>query len=89
VFLGERGAEGEEFVAAGIAAQGRETEQAAHEGEEAGDMFRSNALQFGVAAVRAVGVEREAKRDGAGVEALFAGFAAPGENAAEAEEIVG
>jgi len=88
VFVGEGRAEGEKFVAARVAAERGETEQAANEGEEARDLFGWDAAKVGVAAVAAMSVEGEAKGDGAGVETLFAGFAAPRENFGTAEEIV-
>jgi hypothetical protein len=89
VFLGERGAEREEFVATGIAPEGREAEEASDEGEGAGNVFGGDAAEVGVAAVAAVGVEGEAEGNGAGVEALFTGFATPGKNVQSAEKIVG
>jgi hypothetical protein len=88
VLFGEGGAEAEEFVAAGVAAERRKSQEASGEGEETGDVLGGHALEVGVAAIAAVGVERETERDGACVEALFAGFAAPRENIEGADEIV-
>jgi hypothetical protein len=88
VFFGQGGTKGEEFVAAGVAAERGESQKAAEEGEDAGDVFGSDFLEFGVAAVAAVGVKGKAEGHGARVKALFAEFAAPGKNVGGAEEIV-
>jgi hypothetical protein len=89
MFRGKRGPEREEFVTARIAAERREAKETAKEGEEAGDMFRGDTAKFGVAAVATVSVKGEAEGYRAGVETLFAGFAAPGKNVERTKEIVG
>jgi len=75
-------------VAARIAAQGGKTEKPAYKRERAGNKFGRNSLQIGVAAIATMRVQGKAKRDGAGVEASFAGFAAPGQNFRATEKIV-
>ena len=88
MLLRERRAEGEEFVAAGIAAEGGKAAEAAEEGGPARNVLGSDTLQVGAAAKATVGVERDAKRGGARVKAGFAGFAAPGQNVRGTEKIV-
>ena len=89
MLLGEGRAETEEFVPAGVAAERREPQETSGEGKETGDVFRGDALEIGVAAIAAVGVERKTERDRAGVKALFALFTAPRENIENADEVVG
>ena len=75
-------------MTAGIAAEGGKAEEAAEEGGPAGDVFGGDALEVGTAANATVCVKGDAKRGGARVKAGFAGFAAPGQNVRDAEEIV-
>ena len=85
VILGNRGAQGEKFVTTGIATQRSESKETTKDCGPAGNVFGSDSLKVGVAAKATVGVEGETKRDGAGVEARFARFAAPGQNFRAAE----
>ena len=52
-------------------------------------MFGRNAFQSGIAADRAVGVERTAERHQSGVESGMASLATPGVEADCAEDIIG
>ena len=88
MFVRQQRADGKELMAAGVTAERGKTEEAASERENARDVFRCDALELGVAAIAAPSVEGKPKRDGTGVEALFAVLTAPRIDIDETNEIV-
>ena len=79
---------GEELVPAGHATKRGNSEEPRDERCLARNMLRCNPLQFQVAANSAVGVQQVPKRSAAPTKSRFARFAAPGQNAAYAQQIV-
>jgi len=73
---------------AGFATQCRKIEDAPENPGRARYALGSDALQFEVPANPAVCVEESAERHQAGVKSRLAGFAAPRQDAREAQEIV-
>jgi hypothetical protein len=88
VLLRDQRAEREKLVTTGVATQRWEAQETTQEGGPAGNVFGGDSLQVGVAAVGAVRVKGETKRNGTRVEARFADFTAPGQNFRTAEKIV-
>lgn len=79
---------GEEFVPAGHAAIRRYSEEPRDHCYTAGDMLGGNPLQFKIAADPAVGIHQIPKRSLPPAKPRFARFAAPRQDAAEAQQIV-
>src|SRR5579859_1769126 len=79
---------GKEFVAAGDTTVGRKSHLSAKERCLTRDMFCRDALQFEVAAGSAVRVQQIPKRNASAAKSRFARFAAPRQNAADAQQII-
>ena len=86
-FAPER-AEGEEFVAAGVAAKRGQPKHTSQDGGGTRYMFWGDALQIEVAALIAVCEEMDAQRPRASIKAGIARFATPRQLAGNAVEII-
>ena len=80
--------DGEEFIAAGHAAESGNSQDSRDERSLTRDMLSGYALQLPIAADPAVGKKQPPKRSATGAKPGFAGFASPGENSAHGQQIV-
>jgi len=79
---------GKKFVPAGVATQRWQSQDPSKCRSRARHMFSGDALQFQVAAIRAMGVKQNAKRQKPRVKSRLASLAAPRQNACGAEQKV-
>ena len=86
-FLPQR-ADGEEFIAAGHAAERGNPQDSRKERRLTRDMPGRYALQVQIAADAAVGKEQAAKRNATGAKPGFAGCTAPGKNSAHGQQVI-
>lgn len=86
-FLPQR-ADGEEFIAAGHAAECGNSQDSRDERCLARDMPGRYALQVQIPADAAVGKEQSPERNATGAKPGFAGCTAPGENSAHGKQVI-
>jgi hypothetical protein len=77
------------LIPAGFAAKGRNVQIPPDKPEKGVYMFGRNPLQSGIAADRAVGVERIAQRHQPGVEACSTALTTPGVDTEGAQNVIG
>jgi len=83
-----QGPHGKKFVTARSATQRRQSQDPPKSRGRAGHTIRGDALQFQVAAIRAMGVKQNAQRQEPRAKSRPASFAAPRQDARSAEEKV-